>query len=323
LLLTLHQTYIHQTTIGRFRVSMKSDPDPPRASGLPAEVEAIALVPSADRTPEQSKSLEQFFLTVAPELAEANAEIAALQRSMPKFPTSMVLQERPALERRTTFVHRRGEFLRTAEPVEPGVPAVLPPLPAGIRPDRLALARWLVGEGRSRTARVIVNRLWQHHFGRGIIGTPSDFGNMGEPPSHPELLDWLACDLIDGDWALKRVHRQMVLSQAYRQAGIPRPEGVAADPENRLLWRANARRLSAEEIRDSLLCFSGRLNAEMGGPGALLPLPDGVAETAWSLGVLCTVEDKAPLLAELRRVVRDDAPVGFLVTVKYKKKYKL
>jgi hypothetical protein len=123
------------------------------------------------------------------------------------------------------------------------------------------------------TARVIVNRLWKHHFGEGLVRTPDDFGNQGQPPTHPELLDWLAGELVEGKWSLKRMHRLMVLSAAYRQSSRATPgqaaKAVTADPQNKLLHRQNVRRLEAEAIRDSILLVSGRLDRAAGGPGVL------------------------------------------------------
>ncbi len=148
------------------------------------------------------------------------------------------------------------------------------PRPAGARTSfrRAALAKWLTdirqGAG-SLAARVIVNRLWHHHFGRGIVATINDFGLQGEMPTHPELLEWLANDLVEHGWSLKRLHRTIVLSQAYRLSGATHPAGLKADPDNRLWWRRPRRRLEAEIIRDNLLAVGGRLDATMFGPGTL------------------------------------------------------
>ncbi len=139
-------------------------------------------------------------------------------------------------------------------------------------PDRLDLARWLTRPDHPLTSRVIANRLWQHHFGRGIVATPGDFGARGEPPTHPELLDWLATELVDHGWSLKHLHRVMVLSEAYRQSSRPSPEARAGDPDNRLLSRMNRRRLEAEALRDSTLAVSGTLNPRRGGPFVRVPL---------------------------------------------------
>jgi hypothetical protein len=134
---------------------------------------------------------------------------------------------------------------------------------------RLALGRSIVDPSNPLTPRVIVNRLWQHHFGTGLVVTPSDFGANGERPSHPELLDWLAAELIDRHWNLRHIHRLIVTSAAYRQASGPRPDAMAIDAQSRLLWRYPPRRLEAEAIRDSILAASGQLDLAMGGPGFL------------------------------------------------------
>ena len=123
----------------------------------------------------------------------------------------------------------------------------------GTPPDRMDLARWLVDRRNPLTARVAVNRIWQAYFGRGLVETENDFGTQGSPPSHPELLDWLACELMDRGWSLKAIHRLIVTSATYRQASRARPEGQAIDPDNRLLWRQARLRLDAELIRDAAL----------------------------------------------------------------------
>ena len=128
------------------------------------------------------------------------------------------------------------------------------------------------------TARVIVNRLWQHHFGRGIVATPSDFGVRGEQPSHPELLDWLASELVANGWRLKPIHRLMVTSSTYRQSSRSNRELTAQDPDNTLLGRMNRRRLDAEGVRDAMLVVSGELNPKAGGPGILAPLEKEVKD---------------------------------------------
>jgi hypothetical protein len=141
---------------------------------------------------------------------------------------------------------------------------------------RAALARLLTEEENPLTARVMVNRLWQHYFGRGIVGTSSDFGLKGDRPTHPDLLDWLARDFIEHRWSLKHVHRRIVTSATYRQASTWRAAAAAADPENRLLWRYPRHRLEGEVIRDSLLAVAGRLNPRMGGPSVFPELPPGM-----------------------------------------------
>ncbi|HTI51676.1 MAG TPA: DUF1553 domain-containing protein [Planctomycetaceae bacterium] len=187
--------------------------------------------------------------------------------------------------RQETHVLIRGNPGATGEQVDAGIPVVLDRTeptkfpgreraPAGGR--RKALADWMTSAENPLTARVMVNRLWQHHFGRGIVPTPNDFGLLGEPPTHPELLDWLASEFRDGGWRIKRMHRLIMLSNAYQMSSQGNEQGLAADPGNSLFWRFNMRRLSAEEVRDSVLAVSGRLNLKAGGPGVYPPIPKEV-----------------------------------------------
>ena len=138
----------------------------------------------------------------------------------------------------------------------------------------MALAKWIVRPNNPLVSRVIVNRLWQHHFGRGIVDTPSDFGRNGARPTHPELLDWLSVRLIDGGWSLKHVHRLILTSATYCQSSFPAARAQTVDADTRLLWRFPPRRLDAEIIRDSILATSGALDTSMGGPGFSLFEPN-------------------------------------------------
>ncbi len=171
----------------------------------------------------------------------------------------------------TMHVLRRGDPSQPKEPVSPGGIETLGgydlALDAKEQERRLALADWLVDPAHPLTSRVIVNRVWQHHFGIGIVATPSDFGTQGERPSHPELLDWLAADFMEHGWSLKRLHRQICTSATYRQSSTPGAKAMEIDGQTRLLWRYPPRRLEAEAIRDSILALSGSLDLKMGGPG--------------------------------------------------------
>ena len=170
-----------------------------------------------------------------------------------------------------TYLLRRGDPMQRHDEVAPAIPAVLGQLEirdgAAEKERRLALANHLTQPDHPLTARVIVNRAWQHHFGTGLVQTSSDFGYMGAPPSHPELLDWLARKFVDDGWSLKKLHRLILASNAYTQSSFPREEALAIDADSRLLWRYPPRRLEAEALRDSILSVSGKLNFEMGGPG--------------------------------------------------------
>jgi hypothetical protein len=167
---------------------------------------------------------------------------------------------------------QRGDATQPREVVAPAAPVhfggrLALPADAAEPQRRLALAKWITDPAHPLTARIIVNRLWQHHFGQGIVATPSDFGRNGGKPSHPELLDWLAGELVRHGWSLKYVHRLIVLSATYRQASTARPAALSVDAQDRLLWRYPPRRLEAEPLRDALLAVSGRLDLRMGGPG--------------------------------------------------------
>lgn len=171
----------------------------------------------------------------------------------------------------TTFLLRRGDPMQRQDEVAPAIPAVLGkveiPEDSPERDRRLALARHLTQTDHPLTARVIVNRVWQHHFGAGLVETSSDFGYMGTEPSHPELLDWLAGKFVAEGWSLKNLHRLILASKAYTQSSFPRPDALEVDSDSRLLWRYPPRRIEAEALRDSILSASGKLNLKMGGPG--------------------------------------------------------
>ena len=188
---------------------------------------------------------------------------------------------------RTTRVHRRGNFLDPGAEVQPGVPAFLPPLKSrGQRPDRLDLARWLMSEDQPLTPRVAVNAVWQHLFGVGLVATADNWGVRGEPPSHPELLDWLAaefagrpgCARLVESWSRKSLIRLIVNSAVYRQSSRLTQDSPVDDPGNRLLWRQNRLRLEAEAIRDVALSASGLLVSDMGGPSIQPTLPRGLGQ---------------------------------------------
>ncbi|HZY88153.1 MAG TPA: DUF1553 domain-containing protein, partial [Gemmataceae bacterium] len=176
---------------------------------------------------------------------------------------------------RPTHVMIAGDFLRKGAAVTPGVFVVLPPLPAK-KPNRLDLARWLTDRRNPLTARVTVNRFWQQYFGAGLVETENDFGTQGTPPTHPELLDWLASEFRDGGWHVKALHRLIVTSATYRQSSHARPELATLDPRNKLLARQNRLRLDAEVVRDAALAASGLLVPKVGGPSVYPPQPQGV-----------------------------------------------
>ncbi|HEX3152192.1 MAG TPA: PSD1 and planctomycete cytochrome C domain-containing protein [Gemmataceae bacterium] len=267
--------------LGKFRVSVTTDNKKAEARGLPAEIETLVLGDAAQLDVSQRQVLMKHFLSVAPELKGARDEIKKLRDSEPRYPTALVMVERPASDPRPTFIHKRGEFTQPTEKVKPGVPASLPPLPAAAA-DRLVFARWLVSGSNPLTARVTVNRAWAAFFGRGIVRTTEDFGYQGEPPTHPELLDWLAVEFVKNGWSMKKLHKLIVMSATYQQASKVTPDLLEKDPRNELLSRGPRFRLEAEEVRDSVLKASGLLSSKIGGPSVFPPQPASVtAEGAY------------------------------------------
>ena len=212
-----------------------------------------------------------------PGLKERQANLKALRQRMPKVTSTMIMRELPAP--REAYIHLNGDFLRKGAPVGPGALGVLNPLPEpapGQRLNRADLARWLTSRDNALTARVTVNRMWQGYFGKGIVETENDFGITGDKPSHPELLDWLAVEFMDRGWSQKAIHKQIVMSAAYRQSSLARPDATAVDPDNKLLARQTRIRLDAEIVRDSSLVAAGLFHPAVGGPSVYPPQPAGV-----------------------------------------------
>ncbi len=262
--------------LGRFRISVTGDERPAEARGLAPAVEDAFQVEADRRSPEQRAAIRRQFLQSTPELAGARKEIDQLREALPKYPTSLVFQERDPRYRRTTTVHHRGEFLQPKDVVQPEVLSIFAPLPAGAPHDRLAFARWLVNGENPLVGRVVMNRLWQTLFGRGIVRTTEDFGFQGEAPTHPELLDWLALEFVRQGWSWKQMLRVLVCSAAYRQSSATTVEARAKDPENLLLSRSPRPRLDAEQVRDAALQATGLLSPKIGGPSVYPPQPPGI-----------------------------------------------
>ena len=219
-------------------------------------------------------------------------EIENWKRRSPGEPLNVVKErgEKPA----QLHVHLRGSAHALGDQVVPGFPAVLgttnDPVPAEVKPvtwaggktsgRRTALAKWLVSDDNPLTSRVMANRVWQHYFGRGIVPTTSDFGKLGEMPTHPELLDWLANQFKSNGWKIKDLHRLILNSRTYRMSSAPNSGNSQTDPSNKFFWRNDMRRLTAEELRDSILTVSGKLEEKVGGPWVFPPLPKEVLATA-------------------------------------------
>jgi hypothetical protein len=271
--------------LGHFRIWVTSDANA-KASALPNELQQAllkyrgsgglaTLLNASEAAADRDELLRQFVL-VAPELADARNDIAKVRSQMPQFPTTLVMRERSASHPRVTHIHHRGEYLQSKDAVTPGVPSFLPPLPSDARLDRLGLARWLVSADNPLTARVLVNRHWEALFGRGLVRTTEDFGFQGDLPSHPELLDWLAVELMKEGWSQKKLLRLIVMSATYQQSSQAAPELLERDPQNILLARGPRVREDSEIIRDAALEASGLLSEKIGGPSVFPPQPPGV-----------------------------------------------
>ncbi len=249
---------------------------------IQAPIQAILLRFFGKRSTENSARVRDYFLTYAAPDAMRNEylELKELKKQRDELnkqiPTTMVMgeMEKP----RETFILGRGDYRNKTDKVRAGVPAILPPLPSWTARNRLTLAKWLVDPANPLTARVTVNRFWQMIFGHGIVKTSEDFGSQGEPPVHPELLDWLASELMQTGWNIKTMLRTIVTSATYRQSSKVTPALLERDPENRLLARGARFRLPAEMVRDNALTVSGLLNEKIGGASVFPYQPKGLWE---------------------------------------------
>ena len=298
-----------------------------KLSKLSPEEQSAHRAPPDQRTPEQAnlvleteykvKISDKFVASAVTGLAKERRlglieELKKIPKP-PELPKAMTLGRGDASAK--TFLLHRGEYTQPEEEIAPAFLSVLAAQPSAAQQSavsgRGALADWMASEKNPLTARVMVNRIWQHHFGRGLVATPSDFGTHGAKPTHPELLDWLASEFIARGWSVKQMHKLMMMSETYRQSSVlsaqcsvlsgdhqsDAPRGIkplstdalstahsararAADPDNKLLWHANRLRLEGEAIRDCLLAISGQLNPELGGPGVFPPIAKEVVAGA-------------------------------------------
>lgn len=283
--------------LGRFRLSVTSATNVV-ADPLPAALRDIFKVPREQRSPAQIVAVFSYWRTLVPEFKEANEKMEALQKQWPEgTPTSALVAHKgraPGDEPRPTHMFKRGDWLKPGSEVAFGVPAFLHPLPAGADGSRLTLAKWLVDRKSPTTARVFVNRVWQTYFGTGLVATPEDFGVRCEDPSHPELLDWLACEFMDSGWSIKSLHRLIAKSATYRQSSHVTPELLAKDPYNRLLARGPRFRVEAEIVRDVALAASGLLNPAIGGRSVYPPAPEFLFQPPASYGPKIWKEETGP-----------------------------
>jgi hypothetical protein len=255
----------------------RDDEAPVVALGSDGEIARRRLLESERKAIDQVvKALEPFRRPDPLKNAAPPARLAAIKAELDTLPTTPVMEELPTDRRRTTHIQYRGNFLDRGPVVTAGMPAAFTASNSArttTGPDRLALARWLVSRDNPLTARVMVNRLWEKLFGIGLVATSEEFGSQGDPPSHPELLDWLAVEFIESGWNVKHMIRLIVTSATWRQASAVSPELAARDPDNRLLAHGPRVRMPAETIRDAALASAGLLSRKMGGPPVQPPQP--------------------------------------------------
>ena len=274
-----------RATIGREEAALRKET-------LPDHVGKALAVAVEKRTNTQRNDIVIYCRSQAPaELRPLTEPLLGLYAGLERLDvgTALVLEEKAGEEPPSTYVRIKGGFTNRGEKVTAGVPASLPPVPAGRPLNRLGLAYWLVDEKNPLTARVVVNRFWGEFFGRPIVESPEDFGTQSQPPVHPELLDWLATEFIAQGWSMKTLHRTIVLSATYRQSSRVAPGAYERDPYNRLLARGPRFRMEAEMIRDTMLAAAGLLSEKVGGP-SVFPLQadtSGVVainkvDTAWA-----------------------------------------
>jgi hypothetical protein len=294
----IHETFDDKTKLechmlGSFRLSVTTDAAPLTVDPLSKEQREWLKIASDKRTQEQKRQLFNIYRLTNPALTAFNMQVVNAWSNWPYAATTMVLQQRP--KPRVTHLFKRGDRLRPDEVVEPNVPSVLPPLDADAPRNRLGLAQWMVAPSNPTTARTMVNRVWQAYFGQGIVTTPEDFGTRVAAPSHPELLDWLACEFMQPTvlcgpaervdkprpWSIKHLHRLIVNSATYRQSSRVTPEVYARDQYNRYLERGPRFRVEGEVVQDIALAVSGLLNPRIGGPSIYPPIPESVADTVY------------------------------------------
>ena len=283
--------------LGRFRLSVASSTNAV-ADPLPFNVRELIKIPHQKRTPAQIETIFSFWRTTVTNWSEENAKIEKLWQQWPEGVPSLVFAARqnngPGEEKRDTFILKRGDWLKPTKDVKAGVPSFLHPLPQGADDSRLTLANWLVDRKSPTTARVFVNRLWQNYFGIGLVSTPEDFGTRAEQPSHPELLDWLACEFMDHNWSIKHIQRLIVGSSTYRQSSKISPELYEKDQYNRLIAHGPRFRVEGEIVRDIALAASGLLNDKVGGPSVFAPAPEFLFKPPTSYGPKTWIEATGP-----------------------------
>ncbi|MEW4487932.1 PSD1 and planctomycete cytochrome C domain-containing protein [Thalassoglobus sp. JC818] len=274
-----HESVYGQHQFGRVRLSLSEEA--PVHTSVPAEIRTIAGIASDERNDDQQKQITAYFRDNVTKNADYVAVRDALNQTTKErdefektIPTTLVWKEKSTPE--PAFILTRGEYDQPGEELSRRTPSSLPPMDEEYPNDRLGLAKWLIDSDHPLTTRVTVNRYWQQFFGTGLVKTSEDFGSQGEPPSHPELLDWLAVRFVDMNWDVKQFMKLIVMSHAYRQSSVVTQQKLEKDRANRLVSRGPRFRLDAEVLRDQALFTSGLLVERLGGPSVKPPQPDGL-----------------------------------------------
>ncbi|AMY08006.1 Planctomycete cytochrome C [Luteitalea pratensis] len=282
--------------LGRFRLSTTTAAAPLEVVAVSARTRAAIVIPLAKRTATQAKELATQFREQSPTFEAERRDVTRLKKAIEdlKLPTTLVMEDKPSYERPSTPLRERGAFTSPGQRVYANTPSALPAMSDDLPPNRLGLARWLVSRDNPLTARVMVNRLWEALYGRGIVETSEDFGTMGSPPSHPELLDWLAVEFVEKGWSVKTTLKMLVLSATYQQDSAVSADLEARDPYNRLLARGPRFRLEAEMVRDVALAASGKLSEGVGGPSVFPSQPPNIWDNPYdnSRWIESTGEDR-------------------------------
>jgi len=286
LTVTLKQLEGNNSTLGRVRLACTDVPAAEIGKLIPDDVLDLLTIAADRRQPEQQKRIDEYYRGIDAEYVKLSKAVQDQKSKEPKFPPTLAQTLAQNDEPRKNYLLIRGDFLRKGDEVEHHTPSFLHEFPEQKEtPSRLDLANWLISPENPLTARVTINRIWKNLFGRAIVPTEADFGMRGDLPSHPQLFDWLASEMMAQGWSRKKMIRTIVHSATYRQSSAYRPELVSRDPANAWLARQNRFRLEAEVIRDSFLASSGLLSRKIGGPSVKPPLPADVAALGYANSV--------------------------------------
>lgn len=303
-------------SMGRFRISVTDAPNPALSGQIPDVILAILRLPADQRNVTQQAELWKHFAQLSPLTKSLREEIARKQAEIAshKPVETPILRELEASQQRVTNIHVRGNFLEKGEVVTANTPSAFHKWPEGAPLNRLGVAQWLTSPENPLTTRVAVNRLWAQFFGVGLVETQEDFGSQGQPPSMPELLDWLAIEFVDRGWSMKQMCKTIVMSSTYRQTSRVTPELLEKDRYNRLLARGPRFRLEAEMLRDQALAVAGVLSKKMYGPSVMPPQPDGIWRSTYNVDKWRTSPGEDKFRRGLYTFIKRTSPYPSMIT---------